>query len=387
MDNKKIGSFTGLRFIMIMLIVMAHFEFLQGLPLLGTFYTKYLHNPTMAVDFFFLLSGFGMMISSIKKINSNEMTMPTFLNCIKYGIKHVKKIYPIYIFTIFFGFCFKIIFLIYESNVRTSTLITEFTKLIVNIFLLQSATSMKFFTHAFNGVSWFLSTLFCIYLLAPLCIFILRKVSKSIFIDITFFIINIFLVICLSFIYEKIEAKIHIIDYLNYGSPYKRLIYVLIGMNIALIFQRARKYFDNYPETQMSILESIICIISIVYFFLRNSMPSGKYKYLIDIIVCSAFLFIFAFDKGYISKILQRDKFQKLGNMSMYIFLIHYPIRVYFGAIISNVFGWTWISCVLFLIFILLSTFTISYIIFRIQNKWNKDVFYELSNRMETLND
>lgn len=36
------------------------------------------------------------------------------------------------------------------------------------IFLVQSAIGLKVFSHSFNSVSWFLSTLFCIYILSPI---------------------------------------------------------------------------------------------------------------------------------------------------------------------------------------------------------------------------
>ena len=43
------------------------------------------------------------------------------------------------------------------------------------IFLVQSAIGLKVFSHSFNSVSWFLSTLFCIYILSPIIMLILTR--------------------------------------------------------------------------------------------------------------------------------------------------------------------------------------------------------------------
>lgn len=63
--NKRVQSLEGLRGIMIFLIVLSHMEFLRRCSFGGT-YDLYWHNPTLAVDYFFLLSGFGMMYSFLK---------------------------------------------------------------------------------------------------------------------------------------------------------------------------------------------------------------------------------------------------------------------------------------------------------------------------------
>lgn len=71
-ENKKvttnrINTLTGARFAAIMLIVINHFEFLQQYGKLGELYQRYFHSATIGVDFFFMLSGFGMMLSSTNR--------------------------------------------------------------------------------------------------------------------------------------------------------------------------------------------------------------------------------------------------------------------------------------------------------------------------------
>lgn len=375
MNDKKIGSFTGLRFIMIMVIVLSHFEFLQNLGSFGTFYSKYLHNPTMAVDFFFLLSGFGMMLGSFSRVDVNEITFPSFSYCLKFGINHVKKIYPIYIATIIFGLCAKIAFAIYESSLTFSFLLKEAAKLLVNIPLLQSATGMMFFTHAYNAVAWFLSALFCIYIVAPVFIYALRKTSKSYCTDFLYLLLNLFFIIMTSKVFGKIEGRFHDVkgipnvDYLVYGSPYIRVFYVLIGMNLAMIFKRIQTSSFFISSGVMNILEITICALALIYFLFRNSLPNGMYKYLVDVFLCSFFVFVFAFDEGRVSALLNKNAMQTFGRGAMYIYLIHYPIIIYFGMLVEKTLGWSGITSFCFIIFVLFSTFLISWIILKRRDK------------------
>lgn len=113
---KKIGSFTGLRFLFIMVIVICHFEFLRELQPFGDFYQKYIHNATLAVDFFFMLSGFGMMFSSQNSPRPADDKCPSAADCLRYGIKHIRKIYPVYIATICFGLACNIAIIFIKSK-------------------------------------------------------------------------------------------------------------------------------------------------------------------------------------------------------------------------------------------------------------------------------
>lgn len=371
-DNQKIFSFTGFRFIFIMVIVLSHFEFLGELENFGYFYKTFMHNATFGVDFFFLLSGFGMMLSNLNKVPDDEMNKPCISNSIKYGINHVKKIYPVYIATILVGLLWNICIAFYSNATLWKSIIKEFIKLIINIPLLQSSTGMMFFTHAYNGVTWFLSCLFCIYLFSPFFMYILRKISKSNLLNIIFIVLNIILIIGLTYPFEILENKIsqipHIpnLDYLVYGSPYRRIFYVLIGMNIAMIFTRIKK--DCTKSKDGSLYEIVIATFVLIYFFTRKSLPAGKYKYLIDCILCTLFIFIFAFDNGCISKLMKKDFFQKYGNMAMYIFLIHYPIRIYFVSIMNKVIGFNCYIAITEVIVILVSTFVISNLVYHRKN-------------------
>lgn len=106
-ENKKvttnrINTLTGARFAAIMLIVINHFEFLQQYGKLGELYQRYFHSATIGVDFFFMLSGFGMMLSSTNR-DPNGTEFIGGGQLIAFARRHVKKIYPIYIVMLLLG--------------------------------------------------------------------------------------------------------------------------------------------------------------------------------------------------------------------------------------------------------------------------------------------
>ena len=65
-SSGKIESLTSLRFFMCMIVVIAHMEFLGG-ESAPNFFNYYLQNAAVAVDYFFVLSGFGLTLSFSKK--------------------------------------------------------------------------------------------------------------------------------------------------------------------------------------------------------------------------------------------------------------------------------------------------------------------------------
>lgn len=91
----KIDALTGFRFMAIMVIIISHLEFIGEYEKIGLFYKTYIHNATLGVDYFFMLSGFGMMLSYQKK--SNSPMINGVKDCIMFAKKHVKKIYILYL--------------------------------------------------------------------------------------------------------------------------------------------------------------------------------------------------------------------------------------------------------------------------------------------------
>ena len=99
MNHKRIDALTGARFTAILIIVFSHLEFFANYSYGDTYY-NYFHNPTQGVDFFFMLSGCGIMLSSVNKIEPNKTQLT---DLIRFAINRIKKIYPLYIMSLLMG--------------------------------------------------------------------------------------------------------------------------------------------------------------------------------------------------------------------------------------------------------------------------------------------
>ena len=297
------------------IIILSHFEFLGESEIFGEFYKTYLHNPTLAVDYFFMLSGFGIYLSSKRPECSIK-------GGLKFAVDKVKKIYPAYIVSLFIATPVFILQEIKLSNGFTP-IINTVIRLFVDFTLLQSLTGILSFTHGINGVCWFLSSLFVIYMLSPL---FLRKLdSMKSMNPIRMLLFTLFTLMLFSFGAYYIES-LHLLNgRLNdiwYTHPFVRCWYVVIGMIVGKITsEKTRKYGNT--------VELLMALISLIFCFLRNSISlfiNINALRIIDVVVCSALLYVFANGKGKLSSLLCN-----LSGLSKYLltlYLFHYPVRM-----------------------------------------------------------
>lgn len=328
---KKIDTLTSLRFFMIMLIVLSHFEFLQRFKESALIYNLFFKNAYFAVDFFFILSGFGMMYSYIARGECAEHFSVN--GCLSYAVRHVRKIYKLYAITMLLCiplYCF------YEVKARgiplDDLLWVEIKKMAISIPLLQSSLGMKAYSHAFNGVAWFLSSIFCIYLVSPILLQWFRKI-KSLKLASFFLTVCFLSIIVVRIFFSYIQENLFFDD-LVYGSPYCRVFYVALGMLTAKFFVLSKDLFAPFLGNK---IEFVMLALMLAFILFKNTF-AGFYLFsltqaYISILLVIGACFVFAFQNGFVSKLLQMKRVKRLGQMAMYIFLIHYPIRGYLDAI------------------------------------------------------
>ncbi|SFC61911.1 acyltransferase family protein [Butyrivibrio sp. YAB3001] len=356
----RIDALTGARYVAIMLIVFSHFEFLGKDEILGEIYWKYFHNATLGVDYFFTLSGFGMMYSFINKSESKEKY--SILDCISYGWRHVKKIYSVYFITLVLGAIYYIIVGMFEYGKGFfESIAKSLTFLVIDASLLQSLTGIKKFSHSLNGVCWFLSTLFCIYIVSPM---IGRRLKKSLNDgkkNVIGIVVNIVLSVLLAYVFRKIENRT-IFDDLCYGSPYRRVFYVIMGMHLAQLYNISmmKKIVDKER------IEYFIFLLAFVWYLTRGIVASriGVGIYIIDMIIVASIVFYLAAGTGTISKFFCSKTMVNLGSISMYIFLVHYIIGLFTHQIMSLFFENTLIVAIIESCVILLLTHFVSILIY-----------------------
>ena len=196
--------------------------------------------------------------------------------------------------------------------------------------------------------------------------FFLRKLSKSYVSDLIFVLVEIVSAVAMTLLLAKITSRygghwLLNLDVLFYVSPLRRVFYVLIGMTFAMTYCRLQINGVNLSARLASLGEFAMAGIALVYQFCRNAIDaSDGQKYVVDLILCGAFVFVFSFDSGQLSKALSNRTMQKLGSMAMYIYLIHYPIRMHIGCIVESRWGWNITSAFFFIIFEFAATYVLA---------------------------
>ena len=99
MIKSRIETLTSLRFFMILIIAFSHFYFLGGEEELGKFLHTHIQNPSLPVEFFFVMSGFGLTYRSLAKGKKAIEGDFTFLKGLSFGIQRMKKLYWLYVLT------------------------------------------------------------------------------------------------------------------------------------------------------------------------------------------------------------------------------------------------------------------------------------------------
>lgn len=353
-----INALTGARFFAIMVIVCSHFEFLYQYNI-GNIYSLFFHNATMGVDFFFMLSGFGIMLSNIQKKSKSKTN--NIKSLLDFSWAHVSEIYPLYIITLLIGIpYYMLISIIEEGKSFFHTVIFSVVKFAACLTLLQSSTGMMCFSHSLNAVCWFLSTLFCIHLVSPIVMKYLKRIVRNMRTAVIAIVIIIFSSYVSAILFERIDKRT-IFDALCYVSPYRRIFYVICGMIIAQMYTFHQKFMKS------AVLEYISIGSAMVWFFTRNSVSEhiGAFIYIVDMILCACVLYTLSFEKGKISRILASKTMVYLGNISIYIFITHYLIRMYVDFFVRQLSLESLTSAFVEIIVILGFTFLVSFILDR----------------------
>lgn len=209
---------------------------------------------------------------------------------------------------------------------------TVAVKLAICAPLVQSAFGTTHLSHAFNGVCWFFSTLALIYLVSP---WLMKRIAGWHHVWRAVAVLPVVIVV-LYVVFGIADAQVSFFDDFAYGSPYMRVWFVVYGMVLARIIF-AWRMNGTVPEW-MSSAEIGVALSCIAWFFLRNTFVemeiSRAFLRFVDVLLCGGLLFILSFERGRVSRLLERPEFLRLGHLAMYVYLIHYPLRCYWEPIV-----------------------------------------------------
>lgn len=177
---------------------------------------------------------------------------------------------------------------------------------ILQVLLLQAWVPK--YTLTYNGLSWYLSITFFLYMISYPLVRMVRKMSKAkIVLGVIFAIVLVSN--CIDTLFE---------DSILYLNPLYRILDFLTGMLIAKIFmeeKNANKFSANATEVMLLVWFVIQYLMSLI---IKGTIEPGYYSLLFAIA-----LYIFAKGKGIISKVLSKPIFDKAAAYTFDFYMIH----------------------------------------------------------------
>ncbi len=318
-----------MRFFCCLVVMMGHLGFLHLFPVL----TKW--STTWVLSLFFLISGFMMVYSYLDRDIPCSVT-----DNLKFSIGKIRKLYPLHVETacIQFVILFCLFFLLSGKMVASS--IARFLfRFGVNLALLQSwVPDRKNYIMNFNGPSWFLSVMLFAYFMFPWILKLLQKLRTTSKILILTAIIVAVNVVSMAIIAVNTNYDGEIYYWYQGNFPITQTVLFFEGCVFGYLYHIHKKEQGDARKEYSAALWTVIEVIVIVFFFagsvLVKKISNGEilpglrpvtdcYAF-VPMIFCTPLIYIFIVNRGYITKLCCARPLMYLGDISLYIYLIHY---------------------------------------------------------------
>lgn len=333
--QKKIDTLQALRGVAILGIVMHHtnFKIFRGTGIWG-------------VSLFLVLSGFLMTYNYYDKGRIDHVSIK---NNIKFAYKKIGiHIYLLHILVTIFSSVFLFVGSYHENMIRF------LIKMALNICLLQEWIPIS--GRSINETSWFLSTILFCYFIFP---YILERLEvytnrrKSYIVMFILFILQIFLGILGSRIHTPVYTANGWLDFdftnwFVYRFPFSRSIDFVIGCYLGYFFVKYKEgVLFNVNKTILSVVSIVLIIVANLLVIIHKpntndliSHPEKWWIYSVIFTMSSCMLvYLAALKETLVARIVKNRVTIYLGNISQYIFLIHYVVFVYISSGITVMFG------------------------------------------------
>lgn len=320
----KVKSFEAWKFIMISLVFLSYCTCIMPGKYAQAIYENYLDNGIFGMAFFFVLVGFGIGTHYYKKfVNLTREDYLGFLG------KKLGILYPLYI-------VMQTLFLIValSSHPASQEIKTLIIKYIISIPMLQSLLPGCY--QALNPVSWFVSEIFLIYLLAPvlgmLAARMKRDLKKS-------GLVMAGLIMVYGITAGPVASGMGLEKDMPYLLP-MNLLSFCIGVWLANFRLNIRIETDRAAGRNLLTCAEIVVIAVAVFIYLETV---GKYSSfsaaLLRLLIYILIVFVFSYDGGIISNLFISLPFGILSSMVFDFYLIQYFVIRYIGTAIQKRLG------------------------------------------------
>lgn len=331
MKPERINSLTGLRALAMLTIFCSHLSYLAETPFHG-FYPL-ISNGRFGVNFFLVLSGFVLAIGYSNKLDSNNI-----IQDVQFVKKRISKIYIPYLITMILAIPLYIFQVTPSEGPLSAKLLIS--RLIINVGMMQSVIPFAKYSASINGVSWFISTIFIIYLFTPYILRLNNKAAKH---------YTLLKLVCLAFVVLVLNCCVYMVirelEYVRFADRGLSIIYInplirvfpfLLGVTAYNIYH----LLEDFRIKNGSFIEILGIAMFVLWWIIADitGLPIVVTE-CIDMIVSMLVVLIFAFSRsGIVSGLLSTEKMLDLGKISLEFYLVHYMV-INYGMIAATHFG------------------------------------------------
>lgn len=372
MEKSRIDSLTSIRFFMILIIAFTHFYFLGGSDGIGKYIHTHIQNPSLPVEFFFVMSGFGLTYRSLIKGKVAMEGNFSFIKGLKFGIQRMKKLYWLYVLTMASMIPLTALWKNWELNNWALSGIQTMISFFADLTLTQSLYGVSKIANELNGPCWFISALFILYCFYPL----LEKLNLRIVKISTSRVLLILLLtemLCYFFLipcsYLKDNSPF---DYLAYGSPYTRIFSMFSGVLICDLYYKGSKKLKYGTLLEVAVLSvALLWIYNMRVYYDPQDNFTFRYPVVavINNLISLGIVYVFSFESGAFSRILLNKTLVTLGGCAMYIYLLHWPVIYNVYGVINQLLPMTVVIKIFTTSLIFLVTGILTYIVWKCEAK------------------
>lgn len=303
-----IKPLTSLRFVFALMVFATHLNFLKESTseVSRTIYNLVFYEGYIGVGFFFILSGFILAYNYQEGMLKGQKSIKSFYHA------RIARIVPLHMLTFIIA-----IPLTYQIFIQSKSL--WLSQAVTNISLTQSFVPIKSFYFSFNGVSWSISDEMFFYLLFPiLMLSIPRLTGLKSYLPL----LLIALIPLLTFVVP--DSYWRSFFYIN---PFVRIVDFIIGIGVYNVYKGISA---KWTSLNFDVMEVSAVLLLFVFFLFHQHIPQvARYSFYYWI-PTSYLIFVFAFQKGMISKFLSRKSFVYLGELSFGFYMFHHLVLRYF---------------------------------------------------------
>ncbi len=321
----KIKPLTSLRFFFALMVFLRHtgslFSHEQFRATQSDFFTglynNFFYEGFVGVNFFFMLSGFILALNYKGRLLSGKINFKEF------WVARVARIYPLHLFTLLLAIPF---------SLKGMAAAKSFwlTKLLLNIFLLQSFVPDPDVYFSWNVTAWSISDEMFFYFLFPFIIIACFRFKKS---------FNLVLLMLVLLVPAAIYFTPRTLTYhLFYINPVFRIVDFALGILVYNIYEKIN--FNSFFKARYAATFTELFAIGLfcLFFGFHNTVQEG-YRYSFYYWLPIAFIiFVFMHQAGYVSKLLSAKALVIGGEISFSFYLLHHLVIRYISYANSKLF-------------------------------------------------